>query len=187
MGLSIRVMSINSVGEVMTLTIKKCTEIDVDSVIKIGVETYFETFKDYCTRAVMDNYLREAFSKGKILREMQNTKSEFHFCYLQDEIVGYIKTNTEDAQTDFRDHDGLEIERIYVRSTYRGRGIGSYLMQFGIQKAREQRKRYVWLGVWEKNQRAIAFYQQHGFQADGTHPFRMGDEIQVDIVMKKYL
>lgn len=174
-------------GEDMNLTIEKCAEIDVDSVIKIGVETYLDAFKDYCTRAVMDSYLREAFSRDKILSEMQNTRSEFHFCYLQDEIVGYIKTDTEDAQTDLRDYEGLEIERIYVRSTYRGRGIGSYLVRFAIQRAEEQRKKYVWLGVWEKNQRAIAFYQHHGFKAYGTHPFRMGNEIQVDFVMKKHL
>jgi len=47
------------------------------------------------------------------------------------------------------------------------------------------KKNYVWLGVWEKNINAIAFYKRLGFYEDGRHPFKMGDELQTDFIMKK--
>ena len=102
-------------------------------------------------------------------------------------VSGYLKLNEAPAQSDLNDPQSLEIERIYVRKELQGKGLGKALINYSIQAARDRRKQYVWLGVWEKNSEAIAFYGKMGFAVAGRHTFRMGDEIQGDQVMKKVL
>ncbi len=90
-------------------------------------------------------------------------------------------------QTDVNDPDSLEIERIYVRGPFQGQGRGKKLMEHALETARGRGKKYVWLGVWERNAAAIAFYTRQGFVPAGTHSFRMGDELQSDLIMKRLL
>ncbi|MDB7985511.1 GNAT family N-acetyltransferase [Faecalicoccus pleomorphus] len=59
------------------------------------------------------------------------------------------------AQTDIHDKVSLEIERIYVRRKFQGQGFGTYLMGNAIQIALQRKKRYIWLGVWEKKDKAL--------------------------------
>ena len=82
--------------------------------------------------------------------------------------------NEAPAQTDRNDPASLEIERIYVSGGFQGEGLGRYLMEQAIQIAVERKKKYIWLGVWEKNERAIRFYKRNGFYKTGTHSFVVG-------------
>jgi ribosomal protein S18 acetylase RimI-like enzyme len=164
-----------------------CLEKDINELLDIGKETYYYTFRDYCTEDVMEAYLTEAFSKRKILSELNNPNSAFYFCLSETKRVGYIKINRGNAQTDLHEEEGLEIERIYVIETLKGQGIGSQLIDFCVEKAVSLRKTYLWLGVWENNRDAIAFYTKKGFQKSGTHLFRMGEELQTDFIMKRYI
>lgn len=101
------------------------------------------------------------------------------------ELVGYLKINDAPAQTDINDPESMEIERIYIRKEHKAKGLGKVLVDYTLQQARK--KNYVWLGVWEKNVDAIAFYKKVGFIETGRHSFRMGDELQSDLVMKKFI
>jgi diamine N-acetyltransferase len=83
--------------------------------------------------------------------------------------------------------DSLEIERIYIRSKFQKLGLGKDLMNKAIEVAVEQGKNKIWLGVWEKNENAIAFYKKSGFVPAGSHSFYMGDEEQIDFIMIKSL
>lgn len=85
------------------------------------------------------------------------------------------------------DEKSLEIERIYVRKKFQKQGLGKYLMDKAIAIATELNKRAIWLGVWEKNQNAIAFYSKNGFVKTGAHAFYMGDDEQVDYILTKKL
>ena len=107
--------------------------------------------------------------------------------YCDENIAGYLKLNEASSQTDINDSDSLEIERIYVVSEYQGTGLGDFLIEKAIQKAIERNKKYAWLGVWEKNQKAIRFYQKNGFYEIGTHLFCMGNDEQTDYIMRKDL
>jgi ribosomal protein S18 acetylase RimI-like enzyme len=78
----------------------------------------------------------------------------------------------------------LEIRRIYASQDFLGKGVGKELMQAAIREARQRGSGCVWLGVWEKNQRAIDFYRKWGFQEVGIHIFAVGDDPQHDIVME---
>ncbi len=81
----------------------------------------------------------------------------------------------------------LEIERIYIRSGYQRKGLGKHLFDKALKIAIGHDKKKIWLGVWEKNENAIAFYEKAGFVRTGVHSFYMGDEEQIDFIMSKTL
>jgi ribosomal protein S18 acetylase RimI-like enzyme len=101
--------------------------------------------------------------------------------------VGYLKINIGDAQTEKKDLNAFEIERIYVDSAFLGKKIGQLLFQKAIDLAKQKKVAYVWLGVWEENHRALAFYNKNGFIPFDKHIFKLGNDEQTDIMMKLIL
>ena len=81
--------------------------------------------------------------------------------------------------------NALEVARIYAMSNKVGKGVGSLLMQSCIEIGKQRNKEWLWLGVWEKNQRAIDFYTKWGFTKFDETDFLLGDDIQTDWLMKK--
>ena len=165
----------------------KCTYEDLDSVILIGRETYYDTFQSMNSTATMEQYLDEAFCSKKIEAELKNPQSSFYFLYDKGSLVAYMKLNLPPAQSDLNEKESLELERIYVRKDYKGSGYGRFLIKKALSFARENRCTYIWLGVWEKNVKAIEFYKKMSFEIFDTHTFQMGDEIQNDYILKMEL
>ena len=95
--------------------------------------------------------------------------------------------NTGDAQTELKDLNAFEIERIYVDKAYLGKKIGQLLFEKAIELAKSKNATYVWLGVWEENYRALAFYEKNGFVPFDKHVFMLGSDAQTDIMMKLLL
>jgi ribosomal protein S18 acetylase RimI-like enzyme len=93
--------------------------------------------------------------------------------------------NTGGAQTEEMGEESLEIERIYIKNKFQNYGLGKYLLNIALAIAMERNKKIIWLGVWEKNENAIAFYKKMGFVQTGDHSFYMGDEEQIDYIMTK--
>ncbi|CAM4258250.1 ribosomal protein S18 acetylase RimI-like enzyme [Paenibacillus endophyticus] len=135
----------------------------------------------------MKAYLEKAFNLKQLDTELSNSSSAFYFIYANEDIAGYLKLNVNDAQTEKMDNHSLEIERIYVREKHRKQGLGKYLINKAIETATAQNKEKIWIGVWEKNESAIAFYTKLGFVQTGAHSFQMGDEQQIDFIMVKSL
>ena len=101
--------------------------------------------------------------------------------------AGYLKLNYAPAQTECQDAASLEIERIYVRRSHLGKGVGAELMRYAVERARRDNLEYVWLGVREHNPRALRFYEKHGFYRFGEHGFLLGDDPQLDYLLRKDL
>lgn len=171
----------------MTINIKKCTFEDLGLLQEISVETFNETFKNQNSPENMKAYLEKAFNLKQLEKELSNISSEFYFIYSNEEIAGYLKLNTNDAQTVIMGNDSLEIERIYIREKLHKQGLGKYLINKAIEIAIERNKEKIWLGVWEKNESAITFYKKMVFVQTGAHSFYMGDEEQIDFIMTKTL
>ena len=74
-----------------------------------------------------------------------------------------------------------------ISKDFQGHGLGRFLMDQAIGIALQRKKKYVWLGVWEKNTKALAFYKKSGFYPVGTHTFVMGDDVQTDYIMRRDL
>ncbi|MFU1855510.1 GNAT family N-acetyltransferase [Sphingobacterium sp. NGMCC 1.201703] len=158
---------------------------DIDLLKSIAQQTFIETFSEVNTAANMAKYIAEKFSNETLLAELSNQGSEFYFAQLGNRIIGYLKINSEQAQTELQDEHALEIERIYVLQEFHGKKVAQLLYEKALDIARLKNVRFIWLGVWEENHRAISFYQKHGFVAFDKHIFRLGDDEQTDILMKK--
>ena len=171
----------------MNCFLKQCTISDFDVLRELSIRTYYETFAHLNTPEDMAAYLEDAFNVDRFTREMNDSNSAFYFLYCDERIAGYLKLNEAPSQTDINDPSSLEIERIYVGSEFQGNGFGKYLMEQAIAIATERQKKYAWLGVWEKNEKAIRFYKKNGFYEIGTHTFVMGEDVQNDYVMRKDL
>lgn len=160
---------------------------EVELLRKISVQTFTETFAEVNTEANMQRYLNENLSLEKLKGELNNPASQFFFAKQNEQIIGYLKINSPDAQTENSFHDSLEIERIYVLKEYQHQKIGHQLLEKAIGIAKEKQYPYIWLGVWENNLKAINFYKRHGFVEFDTHVFQLGNDEQVDILMKLIL
>lgn len=171
----------------MTVNIKKCTFKDLSKLQGISYETFTETFKQQNSPENMNAYLHRAFNLKQLEKELSNISSQFFFIYFNDEIAGYLKINTNDAQSEAMGDESLEIERIYIKNKFQKHGLGKYLLNKALEIAIEHRKTIIWLGVWEKNENAIAFYKKMGFVQNGAHSFYMGDEEQLDFIMMRTL
>ncbi|QMV44635.1 GNAT family N-acetyltransferase [Cohnella cholangitidis] len=171
----------------MMINIKKCTLEDLHVLQDLSVETFNETFKHQNSSQNMKAYLDKAFNLKQLQTELSNPYSEFLFIFFDTEVAGYLKINTYAAQSENMGTESLEIERIYVRKKYQNNGLGKYLINKAIEIATEKGKKKIWLGVWEKNANAIAFYKKYGFVHVGAHSFYMGDEEQIDFIMTKTL
>ena len=166
---------------------RRITLDDLEKLQKIGRKTFEETFSESNSEENMRNYLEEGFSKEKLTAELKNKDSEFYFAILNDEVIGYLKVNFGESQTELKDSKALEIERIYVSKEFHGKSVGQILYDKAIEIAKQKGSEYVWLGVWEENPRAISFYKKNGFVEFDKHIFRLGDDEQTDIMMKMKL
>ena len=81
--------------------------------------------------------------------------------------------------------DPVELQRLYVDRTAMGRGVGAALMRATLDAARSAGYRTLWLGVWERNARAISFYERWQFETVGDHVFRLGSDHQTDLIMAR--
>lgn len=167
-----------------TIKTEKVTIADIEKLQNIGRQTFLETFSKPNTDENMNLYLSNSFAFDKLKKEIENPDSEFYFALLNDAVIGYLKTNSGKAQTELKDNNALEIERIYVAQEFLGKKVGQLLYDKALQIAKQKNVGYVWLGVWEENHRALAFYKKNGFVAFDKHIFKLGDDPQTDIMMK---
>lgn len=164
--------------------IKKVTLDDIDQLQKIGRQTFYETFSAGNTEENMTKYLTEGFSIDKLTTELNDKNAEFYFATFNNNIIGYLKLNFGQSQTELQDDKALEIERIYVLKEFHGKKVGQILYDKAIEIAKNKNADYVWLGVWEENPRAINFYKKNGFVDFDKHIFKLGNDEQTDIMMK---
>ena len=169
------------------IQIKKVLTSDIAELQKISKNTFSETFAAANTEENMVKYLDENFSSEKLLTEIENPDTEFYFALQGENIVGYIKLNFRQSQTELQDDNAIEIERIYLLKEYQGKNIGKLLYDKAVEIAAQNHANYIWLGVWEENVRAIQFYKKNGFVEFGKHTFKLGHDEQTDLMMKLHL
>ena len=147
-------------------------------------DTFIKAFAHQNKPSDIEMYVAEAFAIAQIQSEFDNPDSYHFFAENDSEIVGFVKLNLGSAQTETPFSNSLEIQRIYVIAKYQGLKIGEQLLQFVIDFAKRKKKDSIWLGVWEKNVRAISFYERNGFVAFSKHEFFVGKDQQFDIMMQ---
>jgi diamine N-acetyltransferase len=154
---------------------------------EISKRTFYDSFAALNTAENMKFHLANHFTEEKLTAEMINPDSTFFFAICEGMAVGYLKVNQGDAQTVLPNVQGVEIERIYVDQLYKSVGIGKAFILKAIEWASAVHAKYIWLGVWEHNESAIRFYEKNGFEKFSKHIFKLGDDEQTDLLMKKLL
>jgi len=172
--------------------IKRCCLEQVETLRNLAIETYYETFSDSNSEALLQKYFNESLSIEKLSAQLQEPNSEFYFIYATTDTqqatpAGFLKLNIDNAQTDLMDPSALEVEKIYLLKAFLSQGLGKQMILFSIERAAQHAKQYLWLGVWESNFPALAFYKKMGFKQFGSHDFDMGGDIQTDLMLKKTL
>ena len=168
----------------MTLDFKICTNKDIDLLVEISRSTFIAAFEDDNNPKDFIDYINSAFSKVTLEKELLNSNSTFFFVYHNNTLVGYFKINEKEAQNEAFEMTSIELERIYVYKTFQRKNIGKYMLEKVIIIALQRQVNFIWLGVWEKNLKAIRFYQKNGFAKFGTHPYYIGKDKQTDWLMK---
>lgn len=168
----------------MNITIRKCELQDLQALQKISVQTFVEAFGKQNTKENIESYLSTGLSLEQLEKELEHPESAFYFAEYQEEVLGYLKVCTGSAQTEAMDDTSLEIERIYLKKAMKGKGLGKKLMNKAFEIATAQNKKRIWLGVWDKNESAIAFYKKIGFTSFGKHSFLLGTDLQTDLLME---
>jgi ribosomal protein S18 acetylase RimI-like enzyme len=168
----------------LNITVEQINISHLAALQQIGRQTFSETFAESNSAENMAKYLEEAYSYEKLSAELNDPNSIFYFAMMDQNVIGYLKLNFGASQTELKDNNALEIERIYVLKEFHGKKVGQLLFDKAIEIAKEYHVAYVWLGVWEENKRALQFYTKNGFVEFDQHIFVLGDEAQTDIMMK---
>lgn len=162
-------------------------ESHLKDLVKIAIRTFGETFASTNSAENMRNYYNRCFTVEQFGKEMKDPQCHFFFAEYNGVLAGYLKVNTGTAQTEIKEDTGFEIERIYVLNKFQGKGVGKMLMDYAIELGRKQGKKYLWLGVYEKNHRALKFYRKFGMTEFDEHLFMMGLQPQRDVLMRLQL
>ena len=157
---------------------------DASMLFELGAKTFFDTFARDNTPENISLYMERSFSREIQLDELSQPDIIFLIAELENEPVGYAKLRMNSHEESVKGTKVIEIERIYAAQEHIGKGVGKELMRACINEATRRGCDSVWLGVWEKNQRAIEFYAKWGFKEVGTHIFMLGDDPQRDFIME---
>jgi diamine N-acetyltransferase len=169
------------------IKIREATIADAVLIADLSRQTFYDTFAAENTKADMDKFMSEMFTREKLIEEVGTPGNTFLLAFEDDEAVGYARLREAADPMLLESGAAFEIARIYAVQKSIGKGVGSALMQRCIDIARQKEARVIWLGVFEKNVRAIAFYTKWGFEKFSEHVFMLGDDAQTDWLMKKML
>ncbi len=152
-----------------------------------GARLFAETFGAANTPENLAAYLAGTYGEPVQRAELADPRMRTVLAEHGTEIVGYAQVACGPAPACVSGPSPVELRRIYVAPAWHGRGLAQRLMEAAEDAARELGGGTCWLGVWERNPRAIAFYIKCGFTDVGSHTFMLGSDAQSDRVMLKPL
>lgn len=167
------------------MNVRFATINDAELIANLSRQTFHETFASHNTLADMEMFMNEQFTKEALMKEVGEPGNIFLLAYDGDVPVGYVRMRENNNPPELNGAAAIEVARIYAVAAAIGKGVGKLLMQRCIDIARQNGKDIIWLGVWEQNQQAIDFYSKWGFEKFGTHVFMLGNDPQMDWLMKK--
>jgi diamine N-acetyltransferase len=180
------------------IAIHLATLSDAALLADLGARTFMETYEHANTADDMRTHLDRVFTTEARAAELgDNDRATFiadsvsrgaaESAGARVEVVGYATARRNSFSSDAHFRNPAELEKIYVLNSAHGRGAGAALVNAYVEQARRWRCDGLWLGVWEKNSRAIGFYERMGFTVVGLKTFQLGADTQNDLVMARAL
>jgi ribosomal protein S18 acetylase RimI-like enzyme len=172
----------------MNIEIQAINVVEVEVLSNVATKAYFDHYKHlWHDQGVW--YAHKCFNIKQLEEELLDAKNFFFLANLNNRPVGFLKLRPENQLAE-QIGDGFEIERIYLTNEATGMGVGRKLMEFAIEKARQQNKDYVWLKAMDSSNNAIRFYESLGFEICGRSRLdfeQMKTEFLGMVAMKKSL
>ena len=169
------------------LTIRRGTLADAALLSEFGASTFSETFAADNSPEDLAAYLATSFNLSQQTAELEDLASTFLIADVDGRAAGYAMLRESEPENGVEGANPVELVRLYVSRDWLGRGIGEQLMRACIEVARHDGYETIWLGVWERNARAQAFYRKWNFRTVGEHMFQLGSDLQRDLVMERTL
>lgn len=166
----------------LNITIRRCVPQDAEALSKLAQSSFYDTFHDTCSAADMEGFLARHYSEPQLLKELEEPDDYTFFAIVDGMPAGYLRLLPRRPPFAVaHEYHALELNRLYIDKHFLGQGVAQALMSFFREFAAAGQYRFLWLGVWEHNYRAQAFYRKYGFSDTGhTHPFPIGDTPQTD-------
>jgi RimJ/RimL family protein N-acetyltransferase len=169
----------------MDITIRVGTPADAAMLADLAARTFRDTFADGTSAEDMALHLAEAYGPVQQGRELADTAIVTLLVEAGDTLVAYAQLRRGSVPACVENADPVELWRFYVGQSWHGRGIAQKLMRRVDEAAHRMGARTIWLGVWEHNARAQAFYRKCGFANVGSHAFVVGRDAQTDHILAR--
>ncbi len=168
-------------------TIRQATLLDAEVLTDLSYATFWDAFSDHPKNAPDDlaDYMGKAFNIGQIASELADENSLFFIAELDGKPAGYAKVIRGTTEDGITAKHPIELSRLYSHQEFLGKGVGRDLMTACLDYAKTHEHDVMWLGVWEYNPRAQAFYTKNGFREVGKHTFQLGSDPQTDLLMQR--
>lgn len=172
-------------------TIRTASVEDAEGLSRFAATTFRETFEAGNSPEDIQRYLAEAFTPLQQAKEIADPDSTILVAEQPVasgvELVGYVHLIAGPSPEVVRGPAPIELKRLYVARAWHGRGVAQALMNAAMDAARARSAKTLWLGVWERNPRALAFYEKYGFTRVGEHSFLLGSAMQTDWLLARSL
>lgn len=160
---------------------------DVASMREVAIQTYTDTFAEFNTPENLEAFFLEAYSLKRLQEEFNEHGSMLYVACKDQHIGGFLRLRRSAEVEDKLGTNAIELQRLYIHKDFQSQKVGTMLMEKAIGYALEGKFDWIWLGVWEQNFKAQQFYTKWGFEKFSEHIFQMGDDPQIDWLMKKRL
>jgi GNAT superfamily N-acetyltransferase len=167
------------------LTIRHGNRQDAGLLAELGARTFNETFATDNSAEDMAAYIAASFNAAQQMAELADPASTFLIAEAGGAAAGYAQLHAGEPVEGVEGANAVELVRLYALREWLGRGVGQVLMRACLDEARKAGHRTIWLGVWERNARAQAFYRKWNFRTVGEHVFQLGSDPQRDILMER--
>ena len=172
-------------GETSLLSIRKANRSDASRLSQLAEATFRDAFAAVNAAEDMDLHCQSRFSENIQAGEIANPNMITLLGEDGSRLAGFAQLRWDAAPGCVLAESPGEIQRLYVASDWHGKGVAQQLMTACIEAMKDHGSDVVWLGVWERNPRAIAFYRKFGFVELGAHVFHVGTDPQRDIIMAR--
>jgi diamine N-acetyltransferase len=166
------------------LQIGRASRDDAALLAELGARTFRDAFGPDNDPDDMEEYIASTFTPARTAAELADPAATLLVAWAGAQAVGYAHLRIGQAPAEVRGAHPVELVRIYVDQRVIGSGYGSALMAACFAEARDRGCETVWLGVWEHNERAQAFYRRWGFVEVGSQEFVLGRDVQTDLIMQ---
>lgn len=165
------------------IEVRQATAADNKMLSELGRRAFQEAFGRFNDPGDMQAYLDLSFDAERIKKQLLDPSVIYLVASFHGTPVGYAKLIRNHTCSQYAPAQQMQMERIYALDAYVGKKIGKALMLDSLRIAKKEGNEYLWLGVWQENQRAIKFYKDFGFEIIGVKQFIIGNEVNDDYVM----